>query len=94
VFNQPDRKSGTPLCDFTNRCRIDGKKSHNAVTDLNCINFIDLFYSFIFQQSLIKLYQLFPNYTANYQNPYFMDLLHEVQLFFQWGKIKKQIIWN
>jgi len=37
-----------------------------TVTDLNRINFVDLSYSFIFQQSLIKIYQLFPNYTVNY----------------------------
>jgi len=78
---QPDRKSGTLFCDFTNRCRKDGK-NHTTVTDLNLINFVDLFYSFIFQQLLIKISQLFPNYMANYQNPYFMYLLRQMRSFF------------
>jgi len=53
----PDKKSGTPFCDFTNRCHIDGK-NHKAVTDLNRKNFFNLLYSFIFQQSLIKICRL------------------------------------
>jgi len=29
-------------------------KNHTTVTDLKCINLVNLFYSFIFQQSLFK----------------------------------------
>jgi len=76
---------GTPFCDFTNRRLIDGK-NHTTVTDLNHINFDDLFYSFIFQQSLIKICGLFPNYSLNYQKPYFMKYGH----FF--GRVTKKII--
>jgi len=77
----PDQKSGSRYCDFTNRCRIDGV-NHTTVTDLNRINFVYLFYSFSFQQALIKICWLFPNYSVNYQNPYFMHLLHEIRSFF------------
>jgi len=55
-------------------------------TDLNGINFINLFYPFIFQQLLFNICQLFPNYTVNYQNPYFMQSLHEIRSFFSWGQ--------
>jgi len=64
---------------------VKTQKNHSTVTYLNRINFVNLFYSFIFQQSLIKIYQLFPNCMANYQNPYFMHLLHEIRSFFILG---------
>jgi len=64
--------STAPFCDITNRCHKDRKKSHNIVTDLNHINFIGLFYSFIYQQLLIKICWLFTNFIVNYQNPYFL----------------------
>jgi len=67
-FPNPDQKV---LLFYNNRYHID-VKNQTTVTDLNRINFVNLFYSFIFQQSLIKICQLFPNYTVNYQNPYFI----------------------
>jgi len=67
------------------------KKNHTAFTDLNRINFVDLFYSFIFQQSLIKICQSFPNYTVNYLNLYFMHLLHKILSFF-WSGCKSILI--
>jgi len=87
------RKSVAPFCDFTNRSRLDGK-NHTTVTDLNHINFIDLFYSFIFYQWLIKICRLFPNYTVNYQNPYFTHLLQETLSFFWAGCLLKENIFS
>jgi len=63
------------------------EKSQNVVTDLNNINFVDVFYSLIFRRSLNKICRLFPNYTVNYQNPYFISLLHEIRSFFRSGEI-------
>jgi len=77
---QPNRQSGTHFCDFTIRCRIDGK-NYTTVTDFNCLN-TSIFFSFIFKQSLIKICRLFPDYTVNYRNPYFMHLLHKTWSFF------------
>jgi len=51
-YGNQTKKSGTPISDFTNRCRKD-VKNHTTVTDLNRINFFDLLYIFIFQQFLI-----------------------------------------
>jgi len=59
------------------------QENHTTVTDVSGINFVDLFYSFIFQQSLIKICQFFPNYMVNYQ---IMHLLHEIRSFFWLGK--------
>jgi len=84
IWLSPDQKSGTPIYDYTKRCSIDGK-NHTTVPDLNCINVVNLFYSFIFQQSLVLICQLFPNYTVNHQSPYFMHILHEIQSFFWSG---------
>jgi len=84
-----DRKSCTPaFCDFTNKCHIDGK-NHSTVTDLNHINFVDLFYSFIFQQLLIKICLFFPNYTLNYQNPFLCIYCAKQGQFFGWVKKSK-----
>jgi len=44
---KPAKKSGTPFCNFTNRCRIDGK-NHTILTDFNRTNLVYLFYSSIF----------------------------------------------
>jgi len=52
-MSYPDRKSGAPFCDFANRWNIDGK-SHTTATDLKRINFVNLFYSFIFNNHLQK----------------------------------------
>jgi len=30
LWKERDQKSGTPFCNFTNRCHIDGEKSHNS----------------------------------------------------------------
>jgi len=56
--NSPFVHITRPFCDFTKRCRID-RKITQKVSDLKRINFINLYYSFIFQQSLIKICQLF-----------------------------------
>jgi len=87
TISPTDRKSGIPFCAFTNRCRIDGK-NHTTVTDLNLKNFVNLYFSFIFHQSLIKICRLFPNYSVIYENPYFMHLLQGMWSFF--GQVPKQ----
>jgi len=85
----PDRKIGTPFCDFTNKSCIDRKNS-TPVADLNCINFVDLIYFFIFQQSLIKICRLFLNYTAKDQNPYLCIYFMKYGHFFWSGHFAKK----
>jgi len=57
------------------------EKLHNSYR-FNLLSIFDWFYSFIFQQLLFKICRLFPNYTVNYLNPYFMHLLHKIRSFF------------
>jgi len=44
---KPSQKSGTPFCDFTNICHLDGK-NHTTVTNLIRVNYVNLFLFFIF----------------------------------------------
>jgi len=67
---RPDRKSCTPFCDFTNRCRIDGLKSHNSYRFKPYKFHRFILFLYFSKNALIKICRLFPNYTVNYRNPY------------------------
>jgi len=69
--------------------RID-EKNHATATDFSRINFDNLFCSFIFHQSLIKICQLYPNHTVNYQNPFLCIYCMKNGHYFGWVTLRKK----